>query len=952
MAICTKLKRSCRIKIILSGFLFLSLPFHFVFSQPARQQLLSNEFMSELRKALLADDQRSAELLIKDHRLFVKPFVNDLITECIYNEIKGKTKEAYQVQLTAQKAAKIFESIFGEKSLSIGVNYLTVWSKEQKKTKLIADSLYLLGTGFRGKDPGKAEKYHQQALNAYGMIGDERGEAEVLGGLGLIYWGLDPQKCLVYYRDALKMREKVDDRQLIGNTLNSLGSVQVEFFHNYPQAISWYEMAEIIREEIGDMPNLQRTRTYKANAYYKTGSDLNNEGRYYESLEQYEKALQIYREINDAIGFGEALNQMGFVYSRLGDYNTAVEKLTQAVQIMIEENDSLGLAGVYNHFGIVLQMAGRIEKAKEYYLNSLNIYENQEDLSGQLPILSNLGTLFFDLKDNTKAEDYLNRGLQISRELGDKEKETDFLLNLANNQTIIGRLDEAKANYESGLKTLQSTHNPDLKWRLVAGLAENYERRGDYEKAVELNDSALIILEGIRNTIKNEELKVSYMARERFAFEDIINLLAMLHGKDDTKGYDLRAFHYAERCKSRVLLDLLSRSFSGANDAQYSAMKYSAPVSSEEVQSLCKDKNSVILEYSVGDSSSCLWVITGSDFRIFSLPGRKTLQEQVETIRFALLDPELSDKAFFVRAGLSLYERLIKPAESYLSKKSKLVIIPDGVLNYLPFEVLLTETTDVNSDASYSDLPFLVKKYPVSYVQSASVLKSLLSPMTTASNSGSGSKRIIAFGDPAYEEDPAIVAAQGYRRLEYSGEEVKKIASFFKPGSYEIFLNKEATEENVKREGELKKYNYLHFATHGFINEDKPDLSSLVLCQQNRSGEDGLLQAQEIFNLKLNADLVVLSACQTGLGKLVRGEGIVGLTRAFMYAGTPSVLVSLWSVSDISTAILMGEFYKYLIKNKLCRTDALRKAQLSLINDPKFAHPFYWAPFVLIGDWR
>jgi CHAT domain-containing protein len=136
------------------------------------------------------------------------------------------------------------------------------------------------------------------------------------------------------------------------------------------------------------------------------------------------------------------------------------------------------------------------------------------------------------------------------------------------------------------------------------------------------------------------------------------------------------------------------------------------------------------------------------------------------------------------------------------------------------------------------------------------------------------------------------------------------------------------------------------------IDEKKPDLSSLVLTQHSNPGEDGFLRATEIFNLDMNADLVVLSACQTGLGKLVRGEGMVGLTRAFMYAGTPAVMVSLWSVSDISTATLMGEFYKNLVIKNLDKTNALRKAKLTMLKNEKFANPYYWAPFVIVGDWR
>jgi len=193
---------------------------------------------------------------------------------------------------------------------------------------------------------------------------------------------------------------------------------------------------------------------------------------------------------------------------------------------------------------------------------------------------------------------------------------------------------------------------------------------------------------------------------------------------------------------------------------------------------------------------------------------------------------------------------------------------------------------------------------------------------------------------------------KSYKRLEYSGKEIENIASLFKKGNAEVYLRNDATEENVKKEGELKKFNYIHFATHGFIDESKPDFSSLVLTKNNNSIEDGFLQATEIFNLDLKADLVVLSACQTGLGKLVRGEGMVGLTRAFMYAGTPTVMVSLWSVSDVSTSTLMREFYRNLVKEKLSKTDALRNAQLSMLGNEKFAHPFYWAPFVLVGDWR
>ena len=786
------------------------------------------------------------------------------------------------------------------------------------------------------------------------IIGDERGESEVLGHIAVLYFDqADFQTAMTWYHEALIKREKVDDKQLTGNTLNSIGSVYLRFLNDYPQAIFWYEKAGKLREEIGDAQGLRTTLAYKANAYLRQADQLKNTGKYAEALASLDKSGEIQLQLNSRGSYAEVLSNMGFVYSRIGDYAAGVEKLSEAVKIMKEENDIEGLAGVYNNLGVVLQDAGREEKALEYFNNALGIYEEKGDLAQVLPMLNNIGTVYFNLRDFNKAEEYHKRGLRISRDLDEKNMEVDFLLNLANDQTLLGKLDEAKANYVAGYEIAKSLNNPELIWKITAGMAENYELRGEFEKAIELNDTALAILEGMRATLGREEFKANFMAKERYAFEDIVNMLRILHEKDVTKGNDVLAFRYAERSKSRSLLDLLSESDS-VSDSVNAGIAAAQPVTLGEAQALCGDKNTVLLEYMVGDSSSCLWVITGTDHQLFKIPPLKELQEQVETIRFALQDPEQTESDFLTTAGYKLYQELIQPAEPFLTKKSNLVIIPDGILNYLPFEVLLTEPAGNNQEVSYADLPYLVKKYPISYGQSASVLKNLLSAHYEDQAVKPGNRRLIAFGDPDYGDTDGADYSAGkkYRRLEYSGKEVEKIASYFREGFSETYLRDEATEANVKRNGHLNEYNYIHFAAHGYVDEDRPDLSSLVLARGDDSEDDGLLQAAEIYNLDLNADLVVLSACQTGLGKLVRGEGIVGLTRAFMCAGTPSVLVSLWSVSDISTADLMGEFYENLIKHKQSKTNSLRKAQLALLSDDKYAHPFYWASFVLMGNWR
>jgi len=244
------------------------------------QQLTQDKFNLYLRKAYYQNNDQLADSLIRNHRLFVKPFVNELIKEILRKELNGDSEESSQIMVVAKKTSARFEKIFGERSLSIGVNYLTTWSKEEKEDKLAADSLYDLGTSIRGieEEKKKAIGYYQKALDIYRNIGDERGEAEVLGGLGLIYWGLDYETSLSYYQDALTKREKVDDRQLTGNSLNSIGAVYSSFLKDHEKAIDYFERAEVLRSEIGDLLNLNRTLSNKAQAYLRVGEYLNNNG--------------------------------------------------------------------------------------------------------------------------------------------------------------------------------------------------------------------------------------------------------------------------------------------------------------------------------------------------------------------------------------------------------------------------------------------------------------------------------------------------------------------------------------------------------------------------------------------------------------------------------------------------------------------------------------------------
>ncbi|HSP06770.1 MAG TPA: CHAT domain-containing protein, partial [Acidobacteriota bacterium] len=296
-----------------------------------------------------------------------------------------------------------------------------------------------------------------------------------------------------------------------------------------------------------------------------------------------------------------------------------------------------------------------------------------------------------------------------------------------------------------------------------------------------------------------------------------------------------------------------------------------------------------------------------------------------------------------------LYRELVAPAEQNLKHVQRLIIAPDGILNYLPFESLLRKSAPA-SGIDFSSLPYLTNDFEIEYAPSSTVFAAL----KIHEGAMEAPNELLAFADPG---KPAAEPARGktrssrgdYPPLPNARLEVEGIARLFPPEKVAIFEGQAASEEKLKKM-KLTEYKRLHFASHGVIDEQNPEFSSILLSTPQKGAEDGYLMTQEIFDLKLNADLVVLSACKTGLGRQIRGEGIMGLSRAFLCAGASSVLASLWNVPDASTAQFMTDFYRSMVTKGMSKTEALKKARLELIRSGKFSHPYYWAPFVLIGN--
>ncbi|HKZ02954.1 MAG TPA: CHAT domain-containing protein, partial [Pyrinomonadaceae bacterium] len=396
------------------------------------------------------------------------------------------------------------------------------------------------------------------------------------------------------------------------------------------------------------------------------------------------------------------------------------------------------------------------------------------------------------------------------------------------------------------------------------------------------------------------------------------------------------------------------------------------PVTGPQLQAVL-DSDSVVLEYAPVSQQTLLWAITKDQFKAYKLEdkeGAVLIQQYLRTLHAPLVGAD--EIRNHIDLGRRLYRMLVEPAAEIIRDKRHLIIVPAGLLSYLPFESLNVP----GNEKSLSDVQYLINKFEITYAPSASVL---VAQRTNPEANRKGKRfPLVAFGDPIYgAEEPSSVAdiqetkienlalrGLDLRRLEFSGDEVLRIAQIWdvNPNSEHINLRDKATVDRL-RKMDLTKYRIVHFAAHAVLaDEVKRVLQPALLLSQTGHNETtaNRLQFSDILGLELNADLVVLSACDTALGQLKNGEGIVGLTRAFLYAGASSTVVSLWKVEDQSTSFLMERFYQYL-KRGLSKTEALRQAKLATMRSTidlkatgmrqDLASPFFWAPFILVGDW-
>jgi tetratricopeptide (TPR) repeat protein len=810
------------------------------------------------------------------------------------------------------------------------------------------------------------------------------------------------EKSIEYFEQAIHLAEKSRGQEHKLKCLRQLSQTYWEL-GNYSKFFRLNEKALTIAQSLNN-------RKEEGICLFNVGIYYWNKDNYSKALSCYEKALIIAQSLKNKKSESSCLNNIGIIYEKIGNYDKALEYLTKALVIDEQLGDKIYISMDLNNIGETFRTKGLISgneedfhRALDYFNDCLKLTRKTVDRETEVEVLNNIGTVYTDLKKYYEALKYFKSGYKKAEEIKDVEAMGMILTNIGIVHYNQGNYEKSTEYYQEAIDLTNRIEGDRIRWEAFMESARAYEKQNKFKKAKENYEMSIKTIETIRTGIELEEHKASFLGTDKRidAYHYFINLLLTFPPPNPEEEYKREAFNFLEKAKARAFLDsfvlskidisqdvdseLLNRKkeieknisniytkiraaeLSPENNKRlqenleryendleiikreirikspiYAKINYPEIISLQETQRELLDSKTAFFAYCIGKEHSYAFVITKKDFRIFPLPPRENIQRQVSDYLKVISDKE--NKNFML--GFELFRTLVLPG---LDKNIKnIIFVSDDILHFLPFETLITHKEKRD---------WLIKDYKIAYAPSISSLREII--QRKKSNGPKPRMDILAFGDPFFGpweagdngkdifQDYYTSKAFNFFRLKYSGFEIDKISSLFKKRKIKIFRREEASKEQLINHS-LDDYKIIHFATHSIIDEQIPARSSIVLSLDEDLTQDGFLQMREIYNLKLNSDLVTLSSCQTGLGEFIKGEGIEGINRAFFYAGTSSVLMSLWAVNDQASCQLMERFYFHLRSSESIMS-ALRKAKLELIDSNTLSHPYYWAGFIVSG---
>ncbi len=840
----------------------------------------------------------------------------------------------------------------------------------------------------------KAIDYHQKSLAIAREIKDRQSESKALGGIGGAYRSLGQySKAIDYHKKSLAIAREIKDRQGEGAALGSIGSAYGSL-GEYSKAIDYQQKSLAIARQIKD-------RLGEGQSLGNLGLVYHSLGEYLKSIEYHQKDLAIAREIKDRQGEGAALGNLGLVYHSLGEYLKSIDYQQKRLAIAREIKDRQGEGQSLGNLGLVYHSLGEYPKAIEYYQKVLVIAREIKDRESEGKSLGNLGIVYNSLRYYPKVIEYQQKWLAIAREIKDRQSEGKALGNLGIAYKNLGDYSKAINYQQKWLAIAREIKDRESEGNALGNLGVAYDLLGDYPKAIEYYQQDLAIAKQIGDKAGEggalHNLGFTYYKQEKLTLAEN-TLMESIKVKESLRNSELKdnekvsffdtqtgiyltlqqvyiaqnktdaALEISERGRARAFVEsLASRLYT--NNKQLD--KSPSPPTVNQIKQIAKSQNATFVQYSIiydefkvadkqqtKESELYIWVIKPTGEITFRKADLKPLwQKENTTLRqfvtisrqsigargaaFRGIDVSYNPNAPKATNKLKrLHEILIDPIADLLPKNpnDRVIFIPQDSLFLIPFPALQ------DTDGKY-----LIEKHTILTSPSIQVLDLTRKQRQRLkiNRSTSSPQNMLIVGNPTMPQIPPKVgkAPQQLTPLPAAEEEAKAIAKLFKT---QALIGNQATEMEVTQR--LPQARFIHLATHGIFDDVQGLNSGIALAASpiNKGNEksDGLLTAGEILDLKLKAELVVLSACDTGRGRIT-GDGVIGLSRSLISAGVPSVLVSLWSVPDSPTASLMTEFYQNLNKNP-DKAQALRQAMLTTMK--KHPDPRDWAAFTLIGE--
>ena len=881
---------------------------------------------------------------------------------------------------------------------------------EEDRTRVKAERIFAAGEDWRrnNKDWKSAEASYRQAFDLWRALKDGEGEATALYRLG---WMREKQGdaagALDLFAQAVAVYRSIGDARGEAAVLNRRAGI-LDDQGKTTEAVAAFEQALTLFQKLNDLHGQATSLTDIGNAYFRVD-------RIRLAIGAYEDAATLWKRVDDPESEGRMLLVLGQAYIAEGRPRDAQDTLEAARKAAEQSGKSDLTADVLSNLGELDQRQTRFAEAREVLQKALTLQRQSGDEEGEAITLASLGTTLLKAGDLDGAAQAQTAALALFRKGRHATGEAIALSNLGRVHHARGEDREAVARQREARAIFERIHDRRGMALSRYGAARSLVRLGDLAGARAELEPALALVEGLRGEAPSLDFRASYFAGKQHYWDLYVDILMELHQEKaafetverrrarsllDALGENRLAaagqavpalaaearqveesLRLAEARRGTDAVNAEIRDLLARQDILRARMregggeevKGPAPLTLREIQKNLLTPGTLLLVYSLGEDRSYLWTVARDRLESHVLPGRGAIENAARRLLDLLPRTSQEAQAAEGRAAAALSALVLAPARQRIAVSGRLLIVADGALQLVPFAALPAAGADAKGD-------LLVSRHEIVNLPSASVLAQLRRRRGRDATQRKPLEelRIAVIADPVFRaDDPRVPHVQtagspaapaplpreltrsvrdlgpgALDRLPYTRQEADSIVAEVKRGKPLEAFGFDATRELLTG-GSLRGYHIVHIATHSLIDDRQPELSGILFSMVDPQGKprDGFLPLHRIYDLDLDAGLVVLSACDSGSGPDLRGEGLLGITRGFLYAGATQLVVSLWKVDDRSTAELMKRFYHQLFEVGLRPAEALRKAQASMHGDPEWSAPWHWAGFVYLGDY-